>query len=113
MRSRRPHPGSPGRTNHPGPLVAGVVSLLAMFVLIPGCAANRPRLEGAWECVEPAPQPGQKPGVKVLADGHFSFGTPPGDGQQLWAGGGTYTYEPQSGAYTETVTYHWLKALVG
>lgn len=87
-------------------VVLGLVTLTA-------CAGARPRLEGAWECVQPAPAPGHAPVVKVLADGHFSFGAQAWGGQQLWAGGGTYVHAPQAGTYTETVTYHWSPALVG
>ncbi|MBK8168013.1 MAG: hypothetical protein IPK64_18870 [bacterium] len=86
---------------------------VTMLTVLTGCAGTRPPLEGAWECVQPAPQPGQQPAVKVLAGGHFAFGAPAGTGSLSPAGGGTYAYEPKSGAYTETVTYHWLKALVG
>lgn len=96
---RRPHPA---------------LILLPLVVLaLSACAGARPRLEGAWECVQPPPAPGHDPVVKVLADGHFSFGATAWGGQPLWAGGGTYIYGPEPGTYTETVAYHWAKALVG
>jgi hypothetical protein len=87
--------------------------LLAALPLLGACAGARPRLEGAWECVQPPPAPGRPPAVKILADGRFAFGTPAGDGERPWSGGGTYAYVPGSGTYTETVTYHWARALVG
>lgn len=89
---------------------AGVL-LLALITLTGGCAGTRPDLEGAWECLQPAPQPGQPPVVKVLVDGHFAFGAGSVDGGAPRAGGGTYAQT--GGAYTETITYHWAKALVG
>lgn len=102
---------------HDRRLIARALPLLllatTMLTMLAGCAGTRPPLEGAWECVQPAPQPGHQPVVKVLADGHFSFGAAAMGGQPLRAGGGTYAHEPKSGAYTETVTYHWSKALVG
>lgn len=87
--------------------------LLAMLLALGACAGARPHLEGAWECVQPAPGPGREPVVKILADGHFAFGTPAAEGERTWAGGGTYTHDPDAGTCTETVTYHWAKALVG
>lgn len=89
---------------------AGVL-LLALVILMAGCAGTRLDLEGAWECVQPPPLPGQTPTVKVLADGHFAFGTMAADGRTLRAGGGTYGFA--DGKYVETITYHWAQALVG
>ncbi len=93
--------------------IAFIVLLTAVLLALGACAGARPRLEGAWECVQPPPRPGHEPAVKVLADGRFAFGTAAGEGERPWSGGGTYAYEPGAGTYTETVTYHWARALVG
>lgn len=80
-------------------------------VMLSACAATRPALEGAWECVEPAPVPGEVAAVKVLSDGHFAFGRPSPAGDTVFAGGGTYVYQDRT--YTETVAWHWAPKLVG
>jgi len=85
--------------------------LAAPLVLLAGCAATTHKLDGAWECVDPAPASPELREIKVITDGHFAFGVPNPGRPELYAGGGTCTYDGRQ--YVEHITYHWVKALVG
>jgi len=96
------------------PLSRGIACLFVLTVLgllLAGCASTAHKLDGAWECISPAPSSPDHTEYKLLADGHFAFGVPPGDGAVICSGGGTYTYDGTH--YVETVTYHWLAPLIG
>ncbi len=84
--------------------------LLFTLTMLPACASTRSALDGAWECIQPAPRSPDEREIKVVADGHFAFGVPAA-GPELTAGGGTCSYDGHF--YTETVAYHWVPALVG
>lgn len=91
-------------------LPIALLILLVALTLLPACASTRGALDGAWECIQPAPRSPEQREIKVIADGHFAFGVPSA-GPQLTAGGGTCAYDGHQ--YTETVEYHWAPALVG
>lgn len=91
-------------------LPIALLILLVALTLLPACASTRGALDGAWECIQPAPRTPDQREIKVVADGHFAFGVP-ATGPGLVAGGGTCAYDGHQ--YTETVEYHWVPALVG
>ncbi len=91
-------------------LAACLLTLSIILTLLPACASTRGALDGAWECIQPAPRTPDQREIKVIADGHFAFGVP-SSGPGLTAGGGTCAYDGHR--YTETVEYHWVPALVG
>jgi hypothetical protein len=94
------------------PIMRIPTALAAMAcTLLSGCAASRPPLDGAWECLTPPPASEETRTVKILADGRFAFGRQSLDGATVYAGGGTYHYS--EGEYVETVSWHWLPVLVG
>ena len=89
------------------------LAFLMMLSLLSACAATSARspLDGAWECVSPPPVARAERAVKILADGHFSFGCEASNGRMAYAGGGTYTLDGNT--YIESITYHWVPELVG
>ncbi len=84
---------------------------VTLGLLLAGCASTAHKLDGAWECLDPAPASPELREVKVIADGHFAFGVPNAGGPELNAGGGTCSYDGKH--YVEHITYHWAEALVG
>ena len=91
-------------------LPVALMLLLVTLTLLSACATTRSALDGAWECVRPAPDSPDQREIKVIADGHFAFGVPSG-GPALTAGGGTCSYDGHQ--YTESIEYHWIPSLVG
>jgi len=89
----------------------GWFCLAVLLLGLCGCAGSRPQIEGVWEKIVPASPGKDSPVVKILADGHFAFGRQSSDGSTTWSGGGNYSYDGEK--YTETVTYHWVPAIVG
>lgn len=91
-------------------LAAALLIASTTLTLLTACASTRHALDGAWECVQPAPNTPAEREVKVIADGRFAFGVASG-GPLVVAGGGACAYDGHQ--YTETVEYHWIPALVG
>lgn len=96
--------------SHRHPFFHGLI-LGVLGLALAGCASTAHRLDGAWECLDPAPAEPALREVKVIADGHFAFGVPNGGAPALCAGGGTCDFDGKK--YVEHITYHWISGLVG
>ena len=92
----------------------------------PVMKVDRHPLEGAWkmvahktiqgEIVQETLKLGDEPEsgywqTKILTDSHFAFGRQTDDGEDIIAGGGTYSVNGDT--YTEVIEYHFSAPLVG
>lgn len=53
------------------------------------------------------------PGYKILNSTHFAWGRETGNGEEVLAGGGRYSYNPETNTYVEYIEYHSDPDLAG